>query len=167
MVTPKFRVACCLCGKPVSLASDVYALDAEWQRRFPDMTGTLGCQRCAVNRNYWRCERPDGTFVAGHRPATRRPGVGSDFDSWCHIEAWGTHVAMVTRYPWSSLQQGAEDYLRHTAGRRGLDLEFVRQIQDALDRWDTLRATTSAGVAGVAPPAPGPAPGPAGRGAQP
>ncbi|MEV4892781.1 hypothetical protein AB0K48_25710 [Nonomuraea sp. NPDC055795] len=44
----KFRLACCLCGKCIPLACDVYTLDAEWQRRFPQLIGTLACA-CAVS----------------------------------------------------------------------------------------------------------------------
>jgi len=50
MSRPRFRIACCLCGQPIPLQRDVYALDAEWQRRFPRMVGTLACGRCVVDR---------------------------------------------------------------------------------------------------------------------
>ena len=56
----------------------------------------------------------------------------------------GTHAAMVTAYPETGLRQGAEDYLRHVAARRGMDPAFTRPIQDALDRWDALRTPATA-----------------------
>lgn len=49
MSRPSFRLASCLCRKPIPQAKGVYALDAERQRRFPDMLGILACDRCAVN----------------------------------------------------------------------------------------------------------------------
>lgn len=59
MLRPKFRITCCLCGKAVPLASDVFALDAEWQRRFQQMRGTLACSRCATGTE-WTCQYPNG-----------------------------------------------------------------------------------------------------------
>jgi len=44
MPATRLRIACCLCRKPMPQAKDVYALDEEWQRRFPDMIGTLACE---------------------------------------------------------------------------------------------------------------------------
>ncbi|GAA2798889.1 hypothetical protein GCM10010470_37580 [Saccharopolyspora taberi] len=135
MPRPRFRIACCLCGKPIPQASDVYALDEEWKRRFPEMTGVLACDKCAVSGNQWRCRTADGSFVAGHRRAAGRPET-RDHDSWDHIEAIGTQIAMVCTYPWSGLRQGAEEYLRYTARRPGLDQEVAQRIEDALHRWD-------------------------------
>lgn len=53
MSAVNFRIACCKCGKPIPLTQNVYALDGEWQRRFPTMRGTLAYQRCAL-RTTWR-----------------------------------------------------------------------------------------------------------------
>lgn len=74
-----FRLACCMCREPVPYHSDVYALDAEWQRRYPTMVGVLACQRCALDTN-WSCRQRDGlTYVDGHIPAPhgRYPGRDS------------------------------------------------------------------------------------------
>lgn len=112
----------------------MYALDAEWQRRFPKMVGALACQRCAVNTNQWKCENPDGTHVPGHIPAEHGEPQ-RDFDSWCHIPAEGTHRAMVVRFPWSGLRQGAEQYLRRLAHRPGVDAEVAQRLQQVLAEW--------------------------------
>ncbi|MGW3473444.1 hypothetical protein ACWDKQ_34460 [Saccharopolyspora sp. NPDC000995] len=140
MPRPKFRIACCLCRKPIPQAQNVYALDEEWQRRFPKMVGTLSCSTCAVSNNVWSCRTSRGTHVAGHRPATRKD---SCHDSWDHIDGWGTHVAMVLSRPWSGLQQGAEEYLRHTVRRPGVDRDVAQELQDVLGRWDERATSTS------------------------
>ena len=129
---PNFRVICCLGGEPIPLASDVYALDEEWRRRFPQMLGILACGRCALHRNRWSCRTRAGAFVDGHFRAAGRP-EGRDHDSWDHIQGQGTHVGMVVSHPWSGVLQGAEDYLRRAVRRPGLDREAVQRIQDALD----------------------------------
>ncbi|MEV6927438.1 hypothetical protein AB0M46_23435 [Dactylosporangium sp. NPDC051485] len=136
MRSPQFRIACCLCGKPIPLASDVYALDQEWRRRFPQMVGTLACRRCALDRNQWKCQNADGTYVAGHHQPAARGDEDRDFDSWSHIAAEETHRAMVTTHPWSGLVQGAEEYLRHLASRPGVDLAVAARLRHALDEWD-------------------------------
>jgi hypothetical protein len=135
MPATRLRIACCLCRKPMPQAKDVYALDEEWQRRFPDMIGTLACEKCAVHTNLWSCRKPDGAFVNGHRRSASQTG-NHDFDSWSHFQGHATHAAMVISHPWSGLQQGAEDYLRSTARRPGVSPRVVQRIQDALDRWD-------------------------------
>ena len=139
MPRPSFRIACCLCGNAISSASDVYALDEEWQRRFPRMVGTLACQRCAVSDNYWECRTRSGQLVEGHRPAAALLSDAECFDSWHHIAAHGTHVAMVWFRPWSGLLQGAEEYMRYTARRPGVE---ARKLQDVFDQWD-VRGTNS------------------------
>ncbi|MGQ4465243.1 hypothetical protein ACN6LC_004643 [Streptomyces violaceoruber] len=101
-----------MCGKNIPLARDVYALDPEWERRYPAMRGTLACSKCALSTS-WSCTTRDGQFVDGHIPATQ----GSDFDAWSHILGHGTHRAMVLSYPHSGLLQGAEGYLRTFAER--------------------------------------------------
>jgi hypothetical protein len=104
MPRPRFRIVCCLCRKPIPQAKDVYALDEEWQRRFPDMIGTLACPKCAEH-NQWRCRRPGGTFANGHRrPASQTED--REHDSWDHMRGHGTHAAMVISHPWSGLLQG-------------------------------------------------------------
>lgn len=141
MPRPKFRIACCLCGKPIPQTQDIYALDSEWQRRFPKMVGTLSCGRCAVSDNVWSCRTPRGTHVAGHQPS-ERDGDHCD-DSWDHITSWGTHVAMVLSNPWSGLLQGAQEYLRYTAGRRGTATDVARELRDVLARWDGRTLSSS------------------------
>ncbi|GHB03549.1 hypothetical protein GCM10010330_67250 [Streptomyces tendae] len=113
---PPFRLVCCLCGKNIPLARDVYALDPEWERRYPAMRGTLACSKCALSTS-WSCTTRDGQFVDGHIPATQ----GSDFDAWSHILGHGTHRAMVLSYPHSGLLQGAEGVPAHL--RRALELQ--------------------------------------------
>jgi hypothetical protein len=139
MPRPKFRLACCLCRKPIPLASDAYALDDEWKRRFPQMVGRIACEACALRNHVWQC-RTHGGFVDGHIPITR---PGSDHDSWDHFLAYGTHISMVVSYPESTLLQGAEEYLRYTARRSGIDPEVARQLHDALDAWDAGTGTTT------------------------
>ncbi|MEV6925573.1 hypothetical protein AB0M46_13885 [Dactylosporangium sp. NPDC051485] len=138
MPAPRLRLTCCLCRKPIAYRTDIYALDAEWQRRYPQMVGTLACVTCAVHgkQYYFRCERPDGTFIDGHQPAADQSD-DQDFDSWSHIAAFGTQTALVYSHPWSAVQQGAEDWLRHAVQRPQLNNEVRAQIQDALDRWQT------------------------------
>ncbi|MEU3625163.1 hypothetical protein [Amycolatopsis coloradensis] len=45
--------------------------------------------------------------------------------------------------PWSGLLQGAGEYLRYTAGRRGLDPDRARELREFLDRWDGRTLTSS------------------------
>jgi hypothetical protein len=145
MARPKFRITCCLCGKLIPLASDAYDLDKEWQRRFPQMNGTIACS-CALDIS-WQCRQPGGGYVEGHIPAVDSTGApkssGRDFDSWSHIGSPGTHVYRVTANPWSGLLQGAEEYLRYTAQRGvacpGLDSDAAQHLQSVLQEWDNSR----------------------------
>lgn len=75
MSAPRLRITCCLCRKPVPLKSDVYALDLEWQRRYPQMVGILACDTCAVSSTYFfRCRRThNDAYVPGH-PSPASPG---------------------------------------------------------------------------------------------
>ncbi|MEV0733403.1 hypothetical protein [Polymorphospora sp. NPDC050346] len=140
MRRPNFRIACCLCGKPVPLSSDAYLLDEEWQRRYPRMVGTLACGHCTVSDDYyWTCRTSGDAFVDGHRPSVRHP-AGNCHDSWNHIQAHGTHVAMVMSSPWSGLLQGAEEYLRHTSRRPGLNRDVARDLRAVIERWDAQQA---------------------------
>ncbi|WP_223874705.1 hypothetical protein [Salinispora oceanensis] len=70
MSAPRLRITCCLCRKPVPRKSDVYALDLEWQRRYPQMAGILACGTCAVSSTYFfRCRRThNDAYVPGHLP---------------------------------------------------------------------------------------------------
>ncbi|MGM0361684.1 hypothetical protein ACNFRX_16945 [Streptomyces griseoaurantiacus] len=38
-----FRISCCLCRKNIPLAGN--AIAREWQWRYPNMRGTLACER--------------------------------------------------------------------------------------------------------------------------
>ncbi|MGW5877365.1 hypothetical protein ACWFMI_12550 [Nocardiopsis terrae] len=141
MKRPKIRPTCCLCGRTLPQRADVYVLDAEWQRRHPDMVGILAC-RCAITQRwFWRCDGGGPRYVAGHIPAA------SDgprcIDSWSHISVRGTPVYAVTSYPFSALQQGAEEYLRHTAHRRGVNAGVARELQEALAEWDARDSLTN------------------------
>jgi hypothetical protein len=133
MPRPSFRIACCMCGKPIPNSQDAYALDAEWQRRFPEMTGTLACADCALHRHQWDCGRRGGSFVDGHIPTSHD---GSDIDSWSHVGPPATHVAAVLDDPWSGLLQGAEEYLRHVARRPGVDRQVAQRLRAVLEQWD-------------------------------
>ncbi|MFI0421704.1 hypothetical protein [Spongiactinospora sp. 9N601] len=62
MARPMFRIICCLCGKLIPRRSDAYDLDKEWQRRLPQMNGTIACG-CALGIS-WQCRRPGGADVA-------------------------------------------------------------------------------------------------------
>jgi hypothetical protein len=102
------------------------------------MMGVLACVQCAVLSHDWVCLTPDGEYVVGHLPANGRPQE-QDFDSWGHIETHGPHLAMARRYPWSALQQGAEDYLRWLAHRPTASrviAQASKDLQDTLYRWD-------------------------------
>lgn len=136
MSRPSFRIVCCLCGRPIPLSQDIYGLDAEWQRRFPAMTGMLACARCALRTHYWICDKPGGGYVDGHIPAVDIEGTRKsrdrDHDSWCHVGPSGTHVAMVIEYPESGLIQGAEEYLRQVTQRRGVDPEVAQRLRTVL-----------------------------------
>nr|WP_181411775.1 hypothetical protein [Streptomyces sp. FR1] len=66
--------------KNIPLAGDVIVLDGEWQRRYPNMRGTLACERCVID-NGWNC------------CTTTKGGFGSH-----HLEH-GTHRALATLYP--------------------------------------------------------------------
>jgi hypothetical protein len=144
MPRPKFRIACCLCGKPIPAASDVYALDREWRRRYPNMTGTLACAKCALRNYSWQCRERHGSYVAGHIAALDETGTPQppdrDFDSWSHVGPAGTHVAMVVANPWSGMLQGAQEYLRYSLRRPGIDLDLARRLQAVLEEWDAAQA---------------------------
>lgn len=126
-----FRIRCCRCGKSIPLAQDIYELDAEWQRRFPDMVGTLACHRCAL-RTPWRCTDRDDSYVDGHLPAARH----RCFDAWSHVSPPGTHRAMVVSSPRAGLLQGAEQYLRGAAARKNVHPEIAALLRAVIDELD-------------------------------
>ncbi|MFB8016840.1 hypothetical protein ACFC5E_35970 [Streptomyces rochei] len=138
-----FRIRCCRCGKNIPLAQDIYELDAEWQRRFPDMVGTLACHDCAL-RTYWICTGHDGAYVDGHIPAPRHYSNPDCTDAWNHVSAPGTHRARVVMSPRSGLLQGAEAYLRSLATRKGVAPETAAEVRAALQEWDDQRSAAGA-----------------------
>lgn len=134
-----FRISCCLCRKNIPLTGDVFALDAEWQRRFPTMVGTLACRACALGTT-WRCTSRDGSFVDGHVPVADR----RCFDAWNHVSCPGTHRGMVQAHPRSGLLQGAEPYLRWYAGHRDTDPDVAAALGTGLDEWDAVQRSGAA-----------------------
>lgn len=149
MAPPKPRINCCLCRKRIPAKDDVYPLDAEWQRRFPDMIGTLACHECALGTP-WSCLKDhrsfEEKFVEGHIRAvhegTDKPKP-NDFDAWCHVGVAGDHSYAVITFPWSGLVQGSEEYLRHIAHRRGVDADVAQQLQRVLAEWDARKPRTN------------------------
>ncbi|MFJ4710129.1 hypothetical protein ACIP6I_35590 [Streptomyces anulatus] len=135
-----FRIRCCRCGKNIPLAQDIYELDAEWQRRFPDMVGTLACHDCALH-TYWICTGPDGAYVDGHIPPPRHYSNPDCLDAWNHVSAPGTHRARVVMSPRSGLLQGAEPYLRSVAASRGTSAVLTVRLHTALQEWDEQHTT--------------------------
>jgi hypothetical protein len=111
----------------------VIALDAEWERRFPDMVGTLACTRCVVRGNHWSCRAPGGGFVEGHVPVA---DGSQDVDGWSHASAIGTPVVMAVGHPRSALLQGAEQYVRHAAHQPGVAPEVAQRLRAAIREWD-------------------------------
>ncbi|MEV7160244.1 hypothetical protein AB0N77_37500 [Streptomyces misionensis] len=133
-----FRISCCLCRKNIPLAGDVIALDAEWQRRYPDMRGILACARCVSDYGWTCCTTTEGGFVDGHVAA---PEDQADIDSWSHHLERGTHRALVQARPRAGLLQGAEAYLRSIAARN-TDSEYVVMLRAVIQEWDEQRSTT-------------------------
>lgn len=137
MAPAVFALRCCLCGSTVPQAQDVYALDAEWERRFPGMTGTLACEQCALFTTKWSCRHPGtGTYVAGHIPAAE----DRCFDSWNHVGPHGTQRGMMCLHPHSALLQGGEPYLRDLSARGGATAALAARIDAALRDWDAQHA---------------------------
>ncbi|MDJ0385019.1 hypothetical protein [Streptomyces sp. G-G2] len=134
-----FRISCCLCRKNIPPTGDVFALDAEWQRRFPAMVGTLACRACAMGTT-WRCTSRDDSFVDGHIPVADRPC----FDAWNHLSSPGTHRGLVQEHPRSGLLQGAGPYLRWYAGHTGTEPDDAAAVRAALDEWDAAQRSGAA-----------------------
>jgi len=132
-VSVAFRIRCCLCRKNIPLAGDVIALDGEWQRRYPDMHGTLACERCVIDRGWNCCTTAHGAFVDGHIAA---PEDNVDVDSWSHHLERGTHRALAVAYPRSGLLQGAEPYLRWLAHHKHTRSDVAATLREALTEWE-------------------------------
>jgi hypothetical protein len=137
-VSVTFRISCCLCRRAIPLAQDVFELDAEWQRRFPEMRGTLACGACALCKP-WRCTNGDGSYIDGHIAADNEPCC---VDAWSHVSPPGTHRAMVMSNPRSGLLQGAEAYLRSIATRKGTNPEYAAMLRTVLQEWDEQHSDT-------------------------
>ncbi|MFI9779214.1 hypothetical protein ACIHCV_31690 [Streptomyces sp. NPDC051956] len=61
------------------MSQDVYALDQEWQRRFPAMRGVLACYTCAL-RTPWKCEKPGGRECVDSHISVPGAERTTDFD---------------------------------------------------------------------------------------
>ncbi|MCY0946974.1 hypothetical protein [Streptomyces antarcticus] len=134
-----FRIRCCRCAKNIPLAGDVIALDGEWQRRYPNMRGTLACERCVIDYGWNCCTTTEGGFIDGHIAA---PEGEADVDSWSHHLERGTHRSLVQEHPHSGLLQGAEPYLRWLAGDRYTRPDVAARLGAALSEWDAQRSST-------------------------
>lgn len=131
---PEFRIACCLCGRPIVKSATHHGLDQEWKRRFPGLPGSLAHERCAVYKFQWNCQDA-GRYPVGHQAPDRRPDRIC-YDAWDHLNGEGTQKAMTTLMPWSGLLQGAEQYLRHVAGWHVTNSATRQELQGVLERWD-------------------------------
>lgn len=129
---------CCRCGKNIPRTHDVYELDAEWQRRFPDMVRTLACHACAL-RTYWSCTDHNDSYVDGHLPAATSVRC---FDAWNHVSWHGSPRDMVFSSPRSGLLQGAEAYLRDAVTRKGTHPQTAAKLRTAIQDWDEEHGTT-------------------------
>ncbi|WP_327130168.1 hypothetical protein OG311_01095 [Streptomyces sp. NBC_01343] len=133
------------CRHTIPLALDVLELDAEWQRRYPDMKGTIACRPCAP-RTSWRCTNPNGSFE-GHLPTGRRC-----FDAWSHTSPPDTQRGMVLAAPRSGPLQGAEPYLRWRAGHKDTPPEVAATLGAALDEWDAAQRSRATSLTTAAHP---------------
>ena len=131
---PGFRLACCLCRKPIPARSDVLPLDDEWARRYPRMVGRLACHRCALSdAYYWDCAPVGDVFAPGHIPAAIN---GPDIDSWSHAGPEHTQVAAVLNFPESAMVQGGAAYLRWAARWPRAAPETRARLVEFLADWD-------------------------------
>jgi hypothetical protein len=128
----EIRLVCCLCEQKIPSTTDVCALDAEWHRRYPAMTGSLACNHCVYEdkRHFWKCSEDD-QYPQGHVPSR----TGRCYDSTDHVDDMGSPEAIVMLYPQYARQQGAEDYLRAMLRRPGLSDDIGRAIKQALHGW--------------------------------
>jgi hypothetical protein len=135
LVPVAFRLrCCCLCRRTVPSGQDVHDLDAEWQRRFPSMVGTLACERC-VNQTHWKCRESDSVpYPAGHVPAVSGRQC---FDAASHVRGYGTQRAMMIYRPQPAMLQGGEAYLRDVATRHDA---LAASVAAALRECDADRA---------------------------
>lgn len=127
-MAPKVELTCCLCGKRIPGTSDVYPLDAEWQRRHPGLTGYLACRCALAQKWYWHCSPP--------APSHIRPKNGC-VDAWSHLGVACTHKGAAQHHALSALRQGAEAYVRHTATGTWAHPDLRERLQEALRQWGT------------------------------
>ena len=138
---PTVQLACCLCRRTIPPAQEVFALDAEWQRRFPSMVGVLACEECVLEAD-WKCHDETGDYVPGHIPATGHGSGDQDFDSWSHLPGQGSQAVMVQRFPAPALKQGAEGHPRRVAARDSRSIVLAEQrteLMGLIDAWQTTR----------------------------
>jgi hypothetical protein len=138
---PTSQVVCCLCRRPIPPEQDVFATDAEWQRRFPAMVGVLACEECVLEAE-WKCQDEVGEFVPGHIPATGHGAGDQDIDSWSHLPAQGSQATMVQHFPHEATDQGAESRPRQVAARKTTSIVLAEQrteLMGLIDAWQTAR----------------------------
>lgn len=85
-------LTCFLCRHQPSAGQHVYLLDAEWQRRFPRMTGRIACRDCSLGNWWGRCHDTHGDLPAGHVPAVAQSGHACG--AWSHAPISGTPAAI-------------------------------------------------------------------------
>lgn len=108
----RLSMTCCICSRKVPVREDMYALDGEWRRRFPQMSGWLACWKCSVGG--WRgdCADTPGGLPQDHIAALRPDGSVIDrCDAECHRLGWGSQKGMARLYPESAVLQGGREYL--------------------------------------------------------
>lgn len=126
---PNLRLRCCLCRKLIAQRVDVFRLDGEWHRRFPQMVGSIACQKCAQETEWGLCDRQDGSFPEGH--VTSQTG-GSICDSWAHVTSSGTQRAVVALDPESGVRQGGREYLASVISKGAIADRHRAKIERAL-----------------------------------
>ncbi|MFE2609677.1 hypothetical protein ACFXI6_50890 [Streptomyces mirabilis] len=63
-------------------------------------------------------------------------------DAWSHVPHPGTHRHWVVENPRSGLLQGAEEYLRSVAARRGTHREIAAMLNTEIQEWDEQHSGT-------------------------
>ncbi|GAB3274714.1 hypothetical protein [Kineosporia babensis] len=135
------RVTCCLCRRLIPPAQEVFALDPEWQRRFPAMVGVLACEECVLETE-WQCQDETGEYVAGHIPARDLPAQAQDVDSWSHLPAQGSQTAMLQQHMNPDPQPTTAVPSKLVTTRVGLT-EQRTELMGLIDSWQTTRLSRS------------------------
>ncbi|MCE0540320.1 hypothetical protein LWF15_32985 [Kineosporia rhizophila] len=116
------------------------ALDAEWQRRFTSMVGVLACEECVLEAE-WKCHDETGNYVSGHIPAAGLPPQTQDVDSWSHLLAQGSQVAMIKQFADPAPRPVAPSIPNRVAR---VDLSEQRtELMGLIDAWQTTRPSRS------------------------